>query len=91
MAYRRFNENVTVCLPLPLNWIVRWARQFYFWVIIAQPDLRERYEGALAHAEDLQKRCCDLEVALTKEREVGDCWRRLCHKTGLNEHPYIWK
>ena len=32
LAYWEWGMNVAVCFPIPLNLIVRWARDGYFWI-----------------------------------------------------------
>lgn len=33
MAYRNFATAEAVCFPLPFNWLVRWLRQAYWWLV----------------------------------------------------------
>lgn len=37
VAYRDYCRNVTVCTPVPFNWLVRWARDA--WGFVARPGL----------------------------------------------------
>ena len=50
IAYRDPARMESICYPLPLNWLVRWARSAY-WALAAGMGLN-RWERALALARD---------------------------------------
>lgn len=42
VSYWRWDRDEAVCHPIPLNWLVRWARQIYFVLKIPRPTQREQ-------------------------------------------------
>lgn len=48
-SYSRWDAPVHVCYPIPLNWLIAWARDFYFTMIYGpNPSLEIYEEGHLA-------------------------------------------
>lgn len=40
VAYRELSRLVAVCYPVPLNWVVRWARAFWWRLAIPRKAMR---------------------------------------------------
>ena len=45
-AYTDFATGHEVCFPLPFNWLVRWARQLYWWLVWPKKDAMEKVFAA---------------------------------------------
>jgi hypothetical protein len=50
VAYRAWDRDGAVCYPIPLNWLVRWARGAMIWLRF--PERATRYEAANRAAYD---------------------------------------
>ena len=55
MAYRDYATSEAVCYPLPFNWLVRWARQLYWWLVWPGKDKMEwAYSKGVAHGRKVK-------------------------------------
>jgi len=51
IAYRDFSLDTKIAYPIPLHFVVRWARDFRFWLMtVGRPSYRERIEGVAFRA-----------------------------------------
>ena len=67
LAYRRFDQDVGVFYPIPLHWIVRHARNVYFWVRFSHnQNFHERKEREIFKAGYDQ---CKKELSGVNARE----------------------
>lgn len=73
LAYREFNMNVAVCYPVPLNLVIRWARNLFFWLACPKPTYKELYEGVSAQLGEAQQARRDAE---DRYETLLDLWGR---------------
>ena len=77
ISYRDFERDTKVAYPLGIHFLVRWARDFRFWLMtVGRPGYRERYEQAVYHLGveqgrryEAKLRQMDLEAAYRRGRQ----------------------
>ena len=66
IAYRDFDLDMKVAYPIPLHFLVRWFRDFRFWLMsVGRPGYRENIESA-AYRRGVE---CEIEVHRRLEQD----------------------
>jgi hypothetical protein len=70
IAYAEWNRRVFVCYPVPINLIVHWARELWFWVIGGRQTKRENVEILKHELSRSVQECINTrdELVLTKNK-----------------------
>ena len=70
VAYVEWSRRVFVCYPVPLNLIVHWARELWFWLISGRQTKRESVEMLKYELSRSVDECIKMrdELVLTKKR-----------------------
>ena len=91
VAYRDFNTERSVCYPIPLHLLVRWARDIRFWLMtVGRPGYREKIEvAATLRANTRAWAALDVQREHIRETAYAEGWDAHAAKVLADFENYI--